>query len=432
MDYTNKTIDGFYIIGKDKDRFLKDEQKVESGLLKRFNTHWIGVCHKCNVEKSISATNLAKNKVGCSCEKKYYAKDISGNVFGYWKVINRDYKKEEEYSSRNKYPKIFWNCECVCGINKSISSTHLKGGKSTNCGCVRDKNVGLLKTKDIKNNKFGKLIAKERYVKSSDTDSKLRTYWICLCECGNKEYVPLDKLTSGEIKECSNCRTRKHIRDTSNMAKANELRIQKMIDKDGSFGELLLNRYSIEDINKIWSDKNILSPFYFTKKSHKDIIIKCPNCEKDYKTNPLSISGRMSYVECPSCFHAKNCSSYERTVKDYINNNLKLELLHENYCNLSPINPKTNSRLYYDNEIINLKIIIEVHGKQHYEEILDSCWWIGELSPKEFLENLQYRDNYKKEFAINNGYLYLELSYLDIINESYKNKINEIILERIK
>lgn len=425
-DYTNKTISGFYIIGKDEERFYNDIKRVELGELKRFNIHWIGICEKCKTKKSIPATKLAKSNVSCECTKKYYAKDISGELYGNWKVLYRDHEREEKYNLKAKYHKVFWMCECVCRKHKSVENSHLKSGKSTNCGCIRDKNLSIKKSKDIMNKKFGKLVAMEKFVTKSDRDSKRRTKWLCQCECGNKEYIALEHLTSGEKTECKDCHERKKFTSASNSTRA-----INNIKQNGSFGDSLLNRYSIEEIDCFWSNNNLLSPFDFTKKSHQAIIIKCPVCNEDYKTSPLAISGRISYVECPSCFHSKNCSSYERTVKDYLNHKLKLKTLHENNCNLRPINPKTNSRLYYDNEILDLNIIIEVHGKQHYEEILDSCWWIGKRTPKDFLEDLQYRDKYKKEYAINNGYLYLELSYIDVINGEYKNKINNIILERV-
>ena len=87
------------------------------------------------------------------------------------------------------------------------------------------------------------------------------------------------------------------------------------------------------------------------------------------------------------------------------------------------------------NEIIDYKLIIEVHGIQHYE-----ITNFAKMSAKKFnttpeyeLEYLQWKDNYKKQYALDNGYYYLEIPYLAEKDNSYKelidNKIKEILKE---
>ena len=99
------------------------------------------------------------------------------------------------------------------------------------------------------------------------------------------------------------------------------------------------------------------------------------------------------------------------------------------------MNPKTNRPLPYDNEIVDIKLIIEVHGLQHYQ-----LSGFAEMSAKKFgttpeqeLNYLQWKDNYKKQYAISNGYYYLEIPYWTEKDETYKilieNKINEILQE---
>tara|TARA_E500000331_G_C17115124_1_gene651389 strand:- start:457 stop:879 length:423 start_codon:yes stop_codon:yes gene_type:complete len=59
-----------------------------------------------------------------------------------------------------------------------------------------------------------------------------------------------------------------------------------------------------------------------------------------------------------------------------------------------------------------LNLVIELHGKQHYEMVKFS-------NSKSFLENqiafnnIKYRDNRKKTFLQNANYLYEEISYKD-------------------
>ena len=51
--------------------------------------------------------------------------DITGNIYGQWKVVSRD-------TTTSKQTK--WICECSCGIIKIVHGSTLKNGKSISCG----------------------------------------------------------------------------------------------------------------------------------------------------------------------------------------------------------------------------------------------------------------------------------------------------------
>lgn len=149
-------------------------------------------------------------------------------------------------------------------------------------------------------------------------------------------------------------------------------------------------------MDKLWSDKNKYSPFNMTKKSHAPIFLICPECGEEYQTNGLCLHSRVYDVKCPNCLRKETESSLQRAVKNYLNNVLNLETLHESDCTLSPTNPKTGALLRYDNEIVGLKAIIEVHGEQHYKEINNRKWLKEGQTPQQMLEEQQYRDKIKK------------------------------------
>ena len=69
-------------------------------------------------------------------------KDLSGNKFGRWLVINRD---NNAPSGAATHPK--WNCICDCGKELSVYGTLLKQGASTSCGCFQKENVIKRNTK---------------------------------------------------------------------------------------------------------------------------------------------------------------------------------------------------------------------------------------------------------------------------------------------
>lgn len=56
--------------------------------------------------------------------RKHKVINLEGKRFGKWIVLS--------YEDKSR-----WNCRCDCGTSKSIHGTTLRGGTSTNCGCVR-------------------------------------------------------------------------------------------------------------------------------------------------------------------------------------------------------------------------------------------------------------------------------------------------------
>lgn len=74
--------------------------------------------------------------------------------------------------------------------------------------------------------------------------------------------------------------------------------------------------------------------------------------------------------------------------------------------------------------IDELNTIIELHGKQHYEQVAFGYKAFDEI--KKDFHNIQFRDNRKKTFLLDAGYNYVEISYKDAkkINSDFiKNKI---------
>ena len=101
-------------------------------------------------------------------------KDITGQHFGEWEAI--------EYSGNG-----YWKCRCSCGTVRNVRGAALRFGYTKSCG----HNSGVLK--DITNQKFGELTAKE-YLGNG--------MWKCQCSCGNVISVHGNSLRSGHTKSC--------------------------------------------------------------------------------------------------------------------------------------------------------------------------------------------------------------------------------------
>lgn len=57
--------------------------------------------------------------------------DLTGETFGYLKVINR---------AENHKKQTVWRCKCRCGNVVDVQVGHLRGGKIVSCGCYRKTN----------------------------------------------------------------------------------------------------------------------------------------------------------------------------------------------------------------------------------------------------------------------------------------------------
>lgn len=92
---------------------------------------------------------------------------------------------------------IKYICKCICRNIVKYKSFQLTKVKS--CGCLRYKT-------DIINKKFGRLTVISFYEKRNN-----RSYYNCLCECGNTKVVGRSALLAGDIISCG-C-LRKEYRD---------------------------------------------------------------------------------------------------------------------------------------------------------------------------------------------------------------------------
>ena len=200
---------------------------------------------------------------------------------------------------------------------------------------------------------------------------------------------------------------------------------QKVHPKD-SLGQCIINNYGEDFLWSIWSDKNKVSPFELTPKSNKKVWWKCVDeGHEEYYRNVCD--SNICGFRCPNCMKERRESIIEEKTRLYLES-LGYHILHEHNCTVRPINPKTKMPMPYDNEIKELKLIIEVHGSQHYLE--KDVRTEKHRSPKEQLRYQQVKDRYKKAYAEHHGYYYLEIPYTAYNKkETYKQMIDDKIEE---
>lgn len=107
--------------------------------------------------------------------------------------------------SRDSSKSGYFLCNCDCGTRlKSINGSNLKKGLTMSCGCY-NREVAKSQMNDIGGQKFGMLTVIKR------DDSKEKSYWLCNCDCGNKNVsIATYDLVHGKKTDCG-CKKRNEL-----------------------------------------------------------------------------------------------------------------------------------------------------------------------------------------------------------------------------
>jgi hypothetical protein len=96
--------------------------------------------------------------------------DLTGKRFG---MLTVDYLyPEDKYDKNGGHMQKQWYCTCDCGGHRIVTGNYLKLGHIKSCGCTERQEC-------FTGRKIGMLTVGESFKK------KKRTYYHCMCECGN-------------------------------------------------------------------------------------------------------------------------------------------------------------------------------------------------------------------------------------------------------
>lgn len=161
---------------------------------KKDRYHWRCRCDCGNI-RLFAASNLRHgNTKSCGCWRRDESLcDITDKQFGEWKVLFLLGRIKN-----NKH--LYWMCRCSCGTEKEVSSTSLRHGQSTNCGCKNKQNlIGM---------QFGRLtvveksVSAKRWIGGMTNKYKHQSAWFCICVCGKQKTVAAHDLKSGRVRSC--------------------------------------------------------------------------------------------------------------------------------------------------------------------------------------------------------------------------------------
>lgn len=168
-----------------------------TGEIKNHRKVWLCQC-ECGNYTEISTANIKSTK-SCGCLKGNNKIKINiGDKFGKLIVL-------EEIPERDASRRVHYKCQCECGNITTPSASDLKNGHSTSCGKCSPF-WDYAKFHDLKNQRFGKLIAIKPILNKKDECYKNNVgrsmFWLCKCDCGNYKKISANHLTQGKTTSC--------------------------------------------------------------------------------------------------------------------------------------------------------------------------------------------------------------------------------------
>lgn len=166
-DLTNKIFGNLVVLHRDEQAKFGDN----------IHARWVCQCKLCGSLTSIRGSELRLgNKVDCGCGLQRRVsdsrtEDLTGRVFGYLKVVERDRSVGYRCGQHAK-----WICECsLCGNKESVESTSLRLWKIM-CGRCCKNSTGERVISDILSNNGIKFLHDKPYLdcKNDQTGFKLR------------------------------------------------------------------------------------------------------------------------------------------------------------------------------------------------------------------------------------------------------------------
>ena len=297
----------------------------------------------------------------------------------FWSEKNE--KKSNEVAL-NSHKKFWFDCECGHQFESSLLNINQANNWCPYCSNPPKK---LCDNENCKKC-FEKSFASHEKSKywSNDNELNPRQVFICadrktfifVCKCGHKINMILKKISLQEH-WCSYC---SH---------------QKLCEN--IYCEMCFyNSFASVERSKQLNDK-LINPRKLFKSTNKKFKFDCETCNKVFETQLSAITNN---VWCPFCVNKTELILYNKLVEYYPT--LKTQFKVE-WC-------KNIKHLPFDFVIEERKIIIELDGKQHFEQI--GKW----PSPEETRKN----DLYKMKCANDNGF-----SVIRILQDNvWKNKYN--------
>ena len=401
-DNCNQCIEKSFI-SNEKSKFWSDKNKLKARqVFKNAHTKYLFNCD-CGHEFEGNLYNIIKG-VWCSycsnparnlCDKencnKCFEKSFASNEKSkYWSNKNKLKPRQVFKSTNDKY---WFNCNCghefEAGLD-NITNEHWCSYCSNNKLCdKRDCNQCF--EKSFASHEKAQYWSNKNKLKPRQTFKNSNNVHFFDCDCGHEFDSLLSNISKGQwCPYCSNP--------------------PKLLCYDNNCKKCFNKSFASHEKAKYWSDKNDLQPRYVFKGSNTKYIFTCK--KKHIFIKSVSSINQGSW--CPYCVNKTEQKLYDKLITLYptLQQQFKVD-----WC-------KNKRYLPFDFVIPENKIIIELDGRQHFEQVRN---WDD---PKKTQEN----DKYKMKCANDNNYSVIRILQEDVFYDSYDwlSELNDNIKNIIK
>jgi hypothetical protein len=383
-------------------------------------------CIFCNSEPFETVLSDAKKRIfdGCGCQKNR-SNSPSWKSFEDWCLENdrQDLLNLWDYDLNNKMPNEVSCCTADLYYFKCPAEKHESTLHKIHCVARKSKNKRIcIKCNSFAQyaiDKFGKNVLELYWDYDKNIidpweiphAAKTEVWFKCLDVDYHESYLMFPRLFLDGVR-CPYCHgNRVHPYD--------------------SFAHYYIQKYGDDFLDLYWDYKNnTVDPWNITPQSNVYIYLKC-DIHGSYKIYASNFYKHGTF--CGECSRERDKSKLQEKVENYIESDYGFSISHEYNCSIIARSPKTNRWLPYDNDILissGIHLIIEVMGEQHYNVksgLIARHAKRDNKTPEEILSEIQWRDEYKKQYALSQGYHYLAIPYWTEQDESYKTLIDEKI-----
>lgn len=378
--------------------------------------------------------------------------DLTGMRFGRLKVEHRASDK----ILPSGVHAVMYHCKCDCGNEIDVNAGSLKSGKTKSCGCFNRDVVRARTSKNLKEQRFGRLVAIEA-VDIILSSEKHKQEWLCQCDCGNKTIVSTNNLLRGHSKSCG-CYKRDVARERVSVNLLGQtfgyLTVEEKIvnvdestkktqvlwkckckcgndtlvpsDKltggitkscgcymkeriyDANFQNLQGNRYGI---------LTVTSDYYIKKRKNgtQSTYWRC-KCDCGNEVAVWAADLKNNHVKSCGCLKMSIGELYVKKVTEDMHMFIESQVSFENLVGCGGRLLSYDFAIYSDLQKTNLKALIECQGQQHYSPV-------DYFGGKQSYEIQTEHDRRKADYAMNN----LKVRFLEIPYTYGRDEIAEIL-----
>ncbi len=380
-------------IHNSKSKFWSEKNNVDiNTVFNNSNKKYIFNCD-CGHQFEMSPNKIASGNwcpYCCKPSKKLCNNDNCNHCFNksfashekskFWSEKNGDIKPR--YVNKGSDKKYWFKCDCehefqqsldkITGLNRWCAyCTNQKLCDNDNCNkCYEKSFASHIKVNQWDNIKNGELKPRQIFNFSE------KEYWF-ICDCKHSFKTMIRNVTKSE--KCVYCSGQK-------------------LCNDSDCEDCLNKSFASHPMIKYWINKNNINP----RNTFKYCDTKCWfKCENNHEFD-ISLSNLANNRWCPICKNKCEQKLFDKLVIKFPN--IKTQF-RKDWCK----NDLTNKHLPFDFAIEEYNIIIELDGRQHFEQV--SNW----ISPEE-----QYkRDLYKMRCANKNNYSVIRIYQLDVWEDSF-------------